>query len=115
MSNPYPTLKGFLVPITYTDDLSLAELSPEDFDKVASGYACAGCHAEFTTYTIKCPVCKQERDLAADIREAPAHWTHNGDDGEATVARTAEEAIRDLQGNPDVEQIPIHKLRRRKR
>lgn len=76
-------VKGFLVPIFRSED-GLNGLGPADFEKVRSGYACANCLAEFDVYTLKCPLCGLERDLAADIQEAPQLWVddildHNQD------------------------------------
>lgn len=109
-----PGIKGFLIPHFHSDDHMVNGLLPADFDKVAKGYACGHCLAEFTTYTVKCPVCFTERDVAADIQQAPAMWQDamgEPGEGEKTVARTAEEAIRELVASPDVEHIPVEKLR----
>lgn len=118
----FPTLKGFLKPFShdYSNPAQLLNgLVPSDFEKVRLGYACAHCLAEFSTYIAACPLCGEKRDIAKDIQQGPSVWQDDFQDlttgGEKTVARTAEEAIRDLQASPDVEHIPLEGLKRRNR
>lgn len=121
-STVFPTLNGFLTPFhhDYSNPAQLVNgLLPSDFEKVRLGYACAHCLAEFTAYIAACPICGAKRDVAKDIQQTPSAWQDDFADlttgGEKTVARTAEQAIRELQADPDVEHIPLEGLKRRNR
>lgn len=113
---PVGLIRGFLIP-TYTDPRTNQHTfdSPADFEKVRLGYACACCLAEFTTYMPVCPLCRNERDVAADLRETPAdlqaYYDEANGPGERTVARSMEETIRELIGSGEVEQVPLRGLR----
>jgi hypothetical protein len=114
---PVSAIKGFLVP-TYTDERTNAHTfsSREDFDKVRLGYACACCLAEFTCYMPVCPLCGNERDVHADMRETPAdlqaYWDEANGPGERTVARPMHETIEEIvNGQREMERIPLRKLR----
>jgi len=114
---PVSVIKGFLVP-EYTDERTNEHTfsNREDFDKVRLGYACAVCLCEFTCYMPVCPLCGNERDVHADMKETPAdiqaYWDEANSPGEKTVARPMHEAIEELvRGSADVEQIPLKKLR----
>lgn len=114
-----PILKGFLVPV-YSDLVNhVASFTPADFAKIEAGYACAACHAEFTMYISRCPLCGEQRDIATDFAETPALWKQDWDEamgpGEATVARSPDEAIRAIMEDPNVEKIQLDKLHRRNR
>jgi hypothetical protein len=88
---------------------------PEAFERVRLGYSCAGCLARFRTYMPRCPLCGNERDVAADLAETPAdiqaYYDEATGPGERTVARPMHETIAELASSPDVEQIPLRKLR----
>jgi hypothetical protein len=114
---PAGLIKGFLIP-EYTDERTGMHTfsDPAAFDKVRLGYACANCLAEFATYMPVCPLCGNERDVHADLRETPAeiqaYWDEANGPGEKTVARPMHETIAEIvAGQADMEQIPLKKLR----
>lgn len=106
-------IKGFLVPIFMSED-GLNGLSPGDFEKVKQGYACARCLAEFDTYTLKCPACGLERDLAEDLKDAPQLWLdHMKNHNEDLTPYTQPVYNPFAEGATlpdDIETIPIKKL-----
>ncbi len=115
---PTSLIRGFLKPF-YTDERT-GQVAFEDttegkasFEKIRLGYACGNgrCLAEFTTYLVRCPVCGFTRDVTTDVGEARADWQDYYKEaqgpGEATVARTADEAIRELMASPDIDHIRL--------
>lgn len=112
----YSAVKGFLVPVFRDELTGMNGLARPDFDKVRAGYACADCLAEFTHYLPKCPICGLERDVAKDIAAPREDWDahlreRERRDAPATVARSADDALRDLFNPANVEQIPLSKLK----
>ena len=118
------TIKGFLVPI-YSEIASNGGqrnmLSEDDFNKVAYGYACSECLAEFQTYMAKCPVCGHERNVQKDIEAKPPQlWLdylrernaiERGEmEAPAVVPAGIDSLVRELENDPDVETIPLSKL-----
>lgn len=94
------------------------------YDRVRAGYACGNCLAKFAIFMAVCPVCHARRDVAADLLPTPPEWQsywdeHNygtGDGkGGATVTRTVDEALGSIASSPDVEQIPLSKLKKKRR
>lgn len=67
-------IRGFLVPVYSDDEIPGREtrhaLTPWDLRKVAEGYACPRCLADFGSYRVKCPVCGHLRDIEQDIVRA---------------------------------------------
>lgn len=67
-------IQGFLVPVYSDDEIPGREarhaLTPHDLQKVAEGYACPRCLADFGQYRPVCPVCGHERDIHEDIVRA---------------------------------------------
>lgn len=114
-------VKGFLKPVFYDEYSSSSALTTGDFEKVRDGYACARCLAEFVMYLVKCPVCGHERDLAADLeapnREHVAYLEEKRDtDGMDTgVPAGFDEFMRSVEQNPDIDHIPLSKLKKRRR
>lgn len=114
-------VKGFLVPIFFSETGSGSALEREDFLKVRDGYACAKCLAEYVMYLATCPVCGHVRDLAKDLEDPdPLHVEHlreraRTEGMDTGVARGFDEFMADVNADPDVEQIPIDKLRKRRR
>lgn len=108
-------VKGFLRAELVDEATGMAGLRPAEFEKVRTGHACARCLAEFFHYTVRCPVCGLERDIAADIREAPKPWLERDRElakpTHKTRVATAEDALRRAATSPDVERIPVRKLR----
>jgi len=114
------TIRGFLLPIfeEYAPNGGrLSLLSEEDFHKVSAGYACSECLAEFVTYMVRCPVCGHERDLLADVGHTPEMWVDHLKERAAiesgekraprVVPRGIDDLVRDLQADPDVENIRL--------
>lgn len=101
----------------YSDELRNVHTfsDPAAFERIRSGYSCASCLARFNTYMVRCPLCGNERDVAADIQETAAetqaYWDEANSPGEKTVARPAHEAIRALIDSAELEQVPLKKLR----
>ena len=118
-------VKGFLVPVFTDQDPNTGRqrngLTYDDFEKVRTGYACADCLAEFSTYTVTCPVCGLSRNVAYDLGTAPDLWNQhyaerNSDEPvEKPPVVNPLEGIRAIQKDPNVEQIPLSKLRKRRR
>lgn len=119
------TVKGFFVPIFEEDDLGsghrLAALREEDFLKVAQGYGCGKCLAEFVTYMAVCPVCRHERNVEEDIQGTPPEiWVEHLkrraliESGEivapAMIPGGIDELMEELKNDPNVETIPLRKL-----
>jgi predicted ATP-dependent serine protease len=115
-------VKGWLVPIFMQTDPAtgrrLNGLGPQDFNKVREGFACAECLAEFSHYTLKCPVCGWTRDLEADLSEAPQLWQDHLNERENPVDKPRPMnplvAIENIKKDKDVEQIPVSKLTKSK-
>lgn len=80
-------VKGWIVPVyTRTDPVTgkqLAGLRHADGMKVANGYACAECLADFGgVYMPSCPACGHERDVSRDIQPEPDFWKPDPNDPE---------------------------------
>jgi hypothetical protein len=113
--------KGFIVPVFEDTDPTTGQklhgLSVEDFEKVAQGYGCPACLAEYTTYLVRCPVCGYERDVGVDIQRAPEHWQQHLEDRasgyQAPIpnAFDIDEHLARVGQDPNVEQIPLKKLK----
>ncbi len=112
--------RGFLIPYahdpytnTYTFD------NPHDFEKVRLGYACAKCLADYAMYTPVCAFCGNKRDVNTDLAQTPEIIQSDYDEasvgGEKTVARSPDEALRAIMGDPNIEHIPLSGLKRRNR
>jgi hypothetical protein len=109
---------GFLTP-EYTDERTGEHTfsDPVAFEKIRLGYACASCLAEFKTYMAVCPLCGNERDVLADMKETPAdiqaYWDEaTGPSPGKTVARPMHEVIEEIvAGTADMESIPLKQLR----
>jgi hypothetical protein len=117
-------VRGFLIPMFQGEQPNgepLHGLTRGDYEKVRQGYACARCLAEFVVYTITCPLCGLRRDVAADIEEAPQLWLDHIAERNLDVpvekqhASSPDEAIEMIAKSKDVEQIPLSKLRKRRR
>ena len=114
-------IKGFLQPIFYDEYGRFSALSPQGFEKVRDGYACAKCLCEYTTYLVKCPVCGHERDLAADLEDARAdHVAHLREEqrteGMDTGApRGFEEFMAEVNASKEIEHTTLSKLKKRRR
>ena len=69
---------GWMVPVMKRTDPMTGEvlngLGPVDFGRVRAGHGCPKCLAMFNTYLSVCPVCQYQRDVLADVQEAPQHW-----------------------------------------
>lgn len=69
---------GWMVPLMKRTDPHTGEvlngLGPQDFARVRAGHGCPKCLAKFDTYLPICPVCGYERNILADVQEAPQHW-----------------------------------------
>ncbi len=95
----------------------LAGISHFDMERIRMGYACANglCRATFAHYTFQCPVCGHERDLEEDIAATPAPWQEHVDERARPTHRTrsasSEDALAHLAISPDVERIPLSKLK----
>lgn len=114
-------IRGFLRPIFYDEHSASSALTTEDFEKVRAGYACAACLAEFVMYLARCPVCGHERDVEQDLQAPdPLHVSHLRD-REATegmdvgAPRGFDEFMADVEANPDVDQIRLSQLKKRRR
>lgn len=110
-------VKGFIEPIfvgVAEDGRTLNGIGPEDWRMIQEGYACGECLAIFATYTITCPVCKNQRDVLADI-PPPQLWLDHLKERENPTEhfqpQTFDEALMGLH----MEQIPIDKLKKRRR
>jgi len=109
---------GFEIP-EYSDDNTGTHTfsDPEAFERVRLGYSCASCLARFNMYTPVCPLCGNERDVLADMKETPAdiqayHDEATGPSPGKTEARPMHEVIEEIvAGNLDIESIPLKKLR----
>lgn len=114
-------VKGFLVPIFYDEHSASSALTTEDFGKVRDGYACAKCLAEYVTYLVRCPVCGAHRDVAADlVAPDPLHGDYLRERVETEGMDTGapagfDEFMRAVESNPDVDHIPLSKLKKRRR
>lgn len=110
---------GFLIPIFMEDRPDgerLNGLAPSDFEKVRHGYACARCLAEFDMYMLTCPVCGLQRDLAADIQEAPQLWLDHLHEHNSDVPAEKPAVINPFADGgklPDMDTIPANKMKRR--
>jgi hypothetical protein len=109
---------GFEIP-EYTDERTGTHTfsDPEAFERVRLGYSCAACLARFETYMPVCPLCGNERDVHADMKETPAdmqaYWDEaTGPSPGRTEARPMHEVIEEIvAGNADMENIPLKQLR----
>lgn len=114
-------IKGFLTPIFYDEYGRFSALGPADFQKVRDGYACSKCLAEYTTYLVRCPVCKHERDVMADLEDPRAEHVNHLQDRAATegqevgVPRNFDEFMAGLRENKDVDHTTLSKLKARRR
>ena len=74
---------GWIEPVFYghVDGEPLGVFTPEQMDKMKSGYACPRCWQQFTVILTKCPVCQLDLtpNLDAQVREYPEDWAP-GDD-----------------------------------
>ena len=113
-----PLVTGFLNPIysaRQPNGRHVHGLTPDDYDRVMSGYACGECCACFNTYMDVCPVCGFNREIAAQTQADPDQWNayleeHLNGSGR-TQTRTAAEFIRDVGGDPDIEQANLSSIR----
>ena len=111
-------VKGFLIPEfteTLPDGRTLNGLTEEGFNMVVAGYACGECLAYFSTFKLICPVCKKMRD-PGEIRSAPQLWVDHlaerySDEPFVKPEVSIEAALKRVSNDPDVEQIPLAKLR----
>ena len=83
-------------------------LGPADFARVRQGHGCPKCLAMFNTYIPNCPVCGYERDILADIKEAPAHWVDHLKDREMEGRQggtpvSFDEFMAEVNRDPDIE------------
>jgi hypothetical protein len=108
---------GFEIP-EYSDERTGEHTfsDPEAFERVRLGYSCATCLARFNTYMPRCPLCGNERDVLADMKETPAdvqaYWDEaNGPSPGRTVAEPMHETIKRLTGSSEVEHVPLKGLR----
>ncbi len=116
------SIVGFLMPVYETDNPNLPGerlygLAPGDFQKVRDGYACARCLAEYRTYTASCLLCGWQRDIAADIGNAPDFWQQSVDEREndrtpyaKVSANPFDDAMRRVQADSDVENVALSAL-----
>jgi hypothetical protein len=114
-------LEGFLVPVFQQEGPNgrmLNGLSPGDYQRVVAGYACPDCLAKYKTYLATCPVCGWERNVQNDVERTPAMWVqHLEDRADETFGvrmptqERIEQALKDIHEDPDIEQIPLRKLR----
>lgn len=110
------TVRGFLTPVYSDHERGIHTFeNPLDFELVRLGYACANCLAYFDQYVAVCPACGNERDVAKDMAQTPTDWQAFYEEetgpGEATVPIRAHEAIEQLAVSPDVEHIPLDRLK----
>ena len=109
---------GFLTPEFFDEATGIVAFSNKaDFEKVRLGYACANgaCLAEFSTYTVTCPICGHKRDVAEDLRTAPQVWQEYFDERNKPAHKTrtasAQDALSHLAVSPDVERIPLSRMK----
>lgn len=114
-------IRGFLKPIFYDEWGRSSALTTEDFRKVRDGYACAKCLAEYVTYLVRCPVCGAQRNVEADlIAPDPLEAAHllerDRTEGMDTGApRGFDEFMEGVNANPDIDHVPLSKLKPRRR
>lgn len=114
-------VKGFLTPIfteIAPDGRRLNGLDAESFERVRAGFACPECLAMFSGYTITCPICKHERDVAADVQQAPDLWNEHLREREEPWIGAKDkprpfnplEAIAAIAHDTEVDQVSLKKL-----
>jgi hypothetical protein len=114
-------IDGFLVPIFQQEGPNgrmLNGLGPDDYQRCVEGYACPDCLARYRTYLATCPVCGWTRNVQNDVERPPELWVRHLEDRAnpkvgvrmPTQARI-EAALRDIHEDPEIEQIPLSKLR----
>lgn len=119
-SNPtLPTVTGFLTPIMFEKNHEQGgytnAFSELDISRIVAGYACGNCCAVFSTFTDVCPICHTTRADQLGVGPAPADWQafydeHNYGSG-TTQTNTIDDALKAIHESPDVEQIPMSKLK----
>lgn len=114
------TIAGFLIPVWRSDPIpgqpAINGLTEEDFAKVAAGYACGECLADYgAIYRPSCPICGTTRDVSADAAPMPQVWADHLDARQeadehiaATPMPTMEQVIRSFEADPD--RVNIKKL-----
>lgn len=121
---------GFIKPVfekrcPRTGRLLQAGLAPEDFERVRLGYACPECLTKFRVYLVRCPACGHQRDLGKDLQDhVPQEWKDHletrrqaleGELPSLPLVSSMDEVLRRAHQDPDIERIPLSKLRRRRR
>jgi len=112
---------GFIEPVfigVAPDGKTLNGVGPEDWQRIQEGYACGECLAMFNTFTLQCPVCHTNRlDVPMNV-PAPQDWIDHLKEREnpspKPPLRSPLEAIYGVKDDPDVEQVPVAKLRRKR-
>jgi hypothetical protein len=116
-------VKGFLIPEfteTLRDGRTLNGLTSEGFKMVMAGYACGECLAMFDRYTLVCPVCGSWHN-PEQVVPAPQLWLDHlaeryaDEPYEKPAVVNPFDAIQQVMENPEVEKIPLQKLREKKR
>lgn len=92
--------------------------TPRDAAMIAAHYACPGCYAVFQIVRVSCPVCHlQFRDF--HVESFPDLWVNHLRDREygapAETQPTIDQALGAVAADPDVDQVPLDKLRKKHR
>jgi hypothetical protein len=121
---------GFLEPefsLQLPNGQTLNGLTERGVEMIRDGYACGECLAIFRHYTVTCPVCGLSRDVMADVQEAPQLWLDHIHERNREDLPDKPEVVNPFQAmsplkaldyvhrDPNVEQIPIEKLRKKRR
>ena len=122
MGSAFPGVTGFLTPAMVGRDsrgrVLNAFTNPDDVERIAAGSACGNCCATYSVYMAVCPICHTPRDVSQDVQDAPEMWQAHADERNygsgKTRTRTADEFLRDLSRDKDVDQVKLSQLGRSK-
>lgn len=120
---PVGKIKGFLTAV-YSQEVRdpntgairhIHGLTREAYDKVATGYACGECLAEFGFPLIDCPACGMNLVDAASPQAQPQDWQRffderNNDSTPYTVPATIDDFMRSIGNDPDIEHVDLSDL-----
>lgn len=74
---------GWMEPVFYgyVNGEPLGVFTPEQLDRIKSGYACPRCWQQFGVIMVRCPVCQLDLtpNLDLQVRDYPEDWVP-GDD-----------------------------------
>lgn len=112
-----PLIVGWHTPI-FTElqgNRHVHALNREAFDEVMAGYCCGECLARFNTYQQICPVCGLDREQSSRFDPQPEGWQDYWNEhlygGVTGRPNTAEDMLRRVAADKDIDQAKLSSLR----